>query len=1133
MPSEVVLALRNTGTQKSSQKQDALRLKLAGSNPSPRLTGMTELPGTVNYFRGDDPSHWQAGVPTFGRVRVEDAYAGIDVVYYGRQRQLEFDFVIAPGADPRTIVLDFEGSRDLEIDTEGNLLVGLLGGEVRFEPPFAYQLADGERQEVASSYKLLADNRVGFHLEPYDANRELVIDPVLSYSTYFGGTGFDAIHSLAVDAAGNFYLAGQTASADLPVASAVQGTHNGTFEAFVSKISADGQSLIYSTYLGGTGFERANDIAVDASGNAYVTGVTDSADFPVANALQGTFGGGQTDAFVVKLSPAGNALVYSTYLGGSNDENSFDIGGDSGGIAVDAQGNAYVTGATKSLDFPLVNPAQPNFGGGSGPTDVFVSKIDATGATLLNSTYLGGLGFESPHDIAIDAAGSAYVVGRAGNGFPTTTGAFQTIRRSQRDTFAAKLAADGSAWMYATYIGGSSESEVARAVAVDADGNAYIAGETGIGFPTTPGAFHETTNLRDGFVTKLNPDGSDLVYSTLLSPMDESGGNIPTAIALDQFGQAHVTGTTNRGFFLNPVNAVQSACNLGLNDTCRDAYVAVVSADGSSLVMSSYLGGSDIVEETGTGIHVDDGGNIYVAGITTSVDFPTVDPLQPGSAGDREGFVVKISPAIEFGAQEYSAFENDGNATITVRSDGIPGVTTVDYATSDDTALAGPDYLAASGTLTFADRERGEKTFEVPIVDDNDTEGNETVFLTLSNASNGAHLGTANPVTLTIVDDDTDLDVGIGDDPDPITAGEALTYHVSVINRGPGTARNVAVTVNLPAEVSFVSVSSLRMVCTGGSTVTCTMDEMSSLGFASGIITVIPVSAGEISVTASVTHSGFDPDPSNDVWTTTTTVNGTVPTAAAVAPGKADAGAAGFTLLVDGTGYLLDSEVRWNGSPRATTLLNATQLAADIPAGDIANGGTAEITIFNPGLDGGLSNALMIPVTEFSLAASPASASVTAGQATTYTLNVAPVNGDYDLPVSLSCSGLPALSTCSFSPATVTPGAVEVSSTLTIVTTAASSAGITLPGPSIPGLLLLSLAVVTAFFLVGVLRRAPLRRWAAVGALACLPFLISSCGAGSPLDPGSPSTPPGTHSITINGQAGTLSQTTSVTLTVQ
>src|SRR5438445_218920 len=408
--------LRSTPERLGTQARGTpavVRMSLVGAAPKPLVSGLDELPGKANYLIGKDPAKWRTNVPTYAKVHYRAVYPGIDLVYYGNQRQLEYDFVVSPGANPERIVLGFQGAERLEINAEGELVLHAAGGAIRQRVPVIYQEIDGVRTRIEGRYVLKDPHRVGFQVAAYDQSRPLVIDPTLVYSTYLGGSISDDGYGIAVDAAGSAYVTGLAGSTDFPTASPLQAAYGGGGDAFVSKLNAAGSTLLYSTYLGGSGYDYGYGIAVDAAGSAYVTGQTTSTDFPTVNPLQAASGGGVSDAVVSKLDATGSALLYSTYLVGSGRDGGSDI-------AVDAGGKAYVTGSTSSTNFPTANPLQAASGGGL--TDAFVSKLNAAGSALLYSTYLGGSSRDAGRGIAVDAAGSAYVTGwTTSTNFPTAS----------------------------------------------------------------------------------------------------------------------------------------------------------------------------------------------------------------------------------------------------------------------------------------------------------------------------------------------------------------------------------------------------------------------------------------------------------------------------------------------------------------------------------------------------------------------------------------------------------------------------------------------------------------------------------------------------------------------------------------
>ncbi len=505
-------------------------MSLVGARSSPEIVGIDELPGRSHYFVGSDPSAWRRDIPSYARVRYREVYPGIDVEYYGNQGQLEYDFVVKPGADPGLIRLRFAGAVETRSDEAGNLVLLTAAGELIQKRPVVFQDVDGRRQEVDGRYVQHADEEVGFEIRPYAAEALLVVDPVLIYSTYLGGSSIDEASAVAVDGAGSAYVTGRTASTDFPTQNAAQGDQ-ATWDVFVTKLSPGGDSLAYSTYLGGNDADIGNGIAVDGAGSAYVGGPTFSTDFPTASPYQTDQGG--RDVFVAKLSPDGGSLLYSTYLGGSADESS-------GGIAVDGGGSAYVTGYTSSTDFPTENPYQTD----QASLDAFVTRLSADGSSLEYSTYLGGGDVDGGADIAVDGSGSAYVVGYTfSTDFPTE-GPYQTDQGGC-DAFVTKLHPNGGSLVYSTYLGGGGYESV-RGAAVDGAGSAFVTGFTdSTDFPTQD-PYQTDQPGQDAFVTKLSPAGNSLEYSTYLGG---SGEESAPRIALDVVGSAFVAGSTDSADF--------------------------------------------------------------------------------------------------------------------------------------------------------------------------------------------------------------------------------------------------------------------------------------------------------------------------------------------------------------------------------------------------------------------------------------------------------------------------------------------------------------------------------------------------------------------------------------------------------
>lgn len=662
-----------------------IQIVLRDANPAARLSGTDPLAGKAHYFRGNDASRWRRNVPTFAKVRCRQVYPGIDLVYYGTsQGQLEYDFIVAPGADPGRIALAVEGADRVNLDSQGDLVMTATSGEVRLRKPVVYQMIDGHRHDVAGGY-LVRDAadllssipnpqfQISFQIAAYNPSVPLIIDPILDYATYLGGTGHDSARAVAVDASGNAYIAGVTASTDFPTAYPLDGSLNDN-DAFVVKLSDDGSRLVYATYFGGSSGDYASGIAVDASGSVYLTGDTWSAsDFPLVNPLQPNHKYGGTDAFVAKLDPEGSAIVYSTFLGGDGTD-------AARGIAVDASGRAAVAGVTSSTDFP-VTPGSIQ-GTLAGAFDVFVTKFSADGSSHVYSTYLGGSGDEFSYEvpkIAVDHAGHAFITGLSGStNFPTTAGAVQPqFGGGVNDLFVSKISPDGMSLAYSTYLGGADWDAGSGFIALDAEGCAYVVTSSASSdFPRVPAPLSHTPNYpelltRDGSVclVKLSPDGSSLRYSARLP-----GSYYPSGLAVDAGGHAWVVDSfppPASGWQFPSVNPIQAAHGGG----ALDAILLKVSPDADALLFASFLGGSgsDSARAVATGPE----GSVYVIGETTSTNLPTADALQPEFAGTADAFVLKLSDP-DSAPPTILAASNYGDAS----------VVTLDFAEALDLASA-------------------------------------------------------------------------------------------------------------------------------------------------------------------------------------------------------------------------------------------------------------------------------------------------------------------------------------------------------------------------------------------------------------------------------------------------------------
>jgi hypothetical protein len=741
-PGEAVLNLEQ---RPGAVATDTLRMGLLGANRRAPVKGVARQPGVVSYFIGNDPTRWRRGIPTYSKVQYADVYPGVDLVYYGNQRELEYDFIVAPGADPDQIVWRIEGAT-ASVDGEGNLVLRAAQGPAVFRRPVVYQ-TDGDRKVQVRGEFTVAGNRVGFRLGRYDHSKSLVIDPVLSYATYLGGSRTDAIgatsgpgiaqvgstQGLAIDGAGSVYVTGRTYSLDFPIQrpylgappAKMSGVTPGAWpSAFVTKFSADGSTLEYSTYLGGNSSDYAVAIAVDSGGNAYVTGWTSSPDFPVtAGAYQtlcsplpsnstptqsGCSGGYNPSVFVTKLNAAGTALVYSTFLGGY---------GNAWGqaIAVDGTGQAYVAGNTTEYCsvgytyagcFPTTTGAViagSRTGGGS-PQFAFVAALDASGAKLLYSTLFGdqnglgtspasGSGATQATAVAVDSDGYFYLAGETmGARLPTTSGVVQPTAapldsrgvyvmayRGFVAKFSPAAGSAGASLAYATYLGGKTQSmgDYVSGITTDSSGNLYVAGYTNSkDFPVTSGVYGPAClagTCAAAHVTKLNPTATAILWSTYLGGAKTDGSDSvywTGPVQLDGAGNAYLIGMVGAGFPM--VNAVETPGTGG----SQQVLVAELDPTASTLLFSTVIGSHGLNTTSPAGLAVDSLGNIYVAGNTNGPNLITTPGAFQPSSNDGaccqygNGFVARIAsgllPVDSLSVQGLSAAAGAASGTVQV-----------------------------------------------------------------------------------------------------------------------------------------------------------------------------------------------------------------------------------------------------------------------------------------------------------------------------------------------------------------------------------------------------------------------------------------------------------------------------------
>lgn len=645
-PTEAVLSLHarttaaraHDGATPERGKTAVVRMSLQGATPAPELHGEELRSGRSHYFNGASEGEWKRDIEHFGKVRYAGVYPGIDLVYYGNQQQLEYDFIVAPGRDPDQIAMDFDGVDSLSLDGAGNLVLHTAGGVITQHKPVVYQDIAGARLPVEGRYQLLAGNRVGFALGRYDAAHPLVIDPILGYSTFLGGGGDDNVSALALDAAGNLYVAGTTASINFPLKGAVQASNAGLADAFVSKFNPDGSGLVYSTYLGGGGDDFGLALDVDAAGNAVVVGHTTSTNFPVKAAVQGTHAadGGLQDAFVTKLNIAGNGLVYSTYLGG----NAADYGL---AMDLDNEGNVYVAGNTSSSDYPFVGISYFS-GTTAAGQDGFLTRLSATGSGPYFSFYLGGNGSDEITGIAVDAGGNIYLTGyTTSDDFPVSSGALQSTLAGAADAFVTQIVGPTQAdphyeLGYSSYMGGGASDYGVDIAVLDSE-NVIVGGRTRSGDASPlPVINADQVSLgggMDGFLAKLDLSGTgNLVYSTYIGGVGEDAIK---EVDVDYKGTAYVVGYTNSTDLpgTDPRFGMQH-----VNGGGYDAFVARHAPSGGRL-WTTYMGGGG--DDYGYAIALYGIDSIFVGGSTASTNLPTRSPFQKTKAAGTDGFIGRLS----------------------------------------------------------------------------------------------------------------------------------------------------------------------------------------------------------------------------------------------------------------------------------------------------------------------------------------------------------------------------------------------------------------------------------------------------------------------------------------------------------
>jgi hypothetical protein len=1119
MPPRKLSALHSEHPEHKGFKTDFIRMQLVDVSKNLTPSGERHLPGTVNYFTGNDSTKWHSKVDTFQRVKYTGAYPGVDLVYYGNQQHLEFDFEVAPGADPGLIRLHFAGARKLKLDHEGNLTIVATNGEIMFHAPAIYQIVDGNtKQQIRGTFQLASADTVGFQLGTYNHQKPLVIDPILAYSTYMGQA--DVAAAIAVDSAGYAYITGYVDALGLPTTSgtfqqAPVSKPSDMYSAFITKFNSTGTELVYSTYVSGSNSDEANSIAIDSQGNAYIAGQTNSLDFPTTTgAFQSTnITGSQTTGFITKLNNTGTAIMYSTYLGGnvSNNSTSNTIQGSPIAIAVDTLGNAYVTGTTSASNFPTTPGAFQTISKATNATYLagFLTKINPAGTALVYSTYLSGSKDVYPTGIAIDAQGSAYVAGATYSvDFPTTSGAFQLSNKSIAETgFLTKMSTNGTNLVYSTYLGGTNQ-DYASAISVDSFGNAYLTGSaSSFDFPTTPGAFQSVLAADSGnaFVTKVNATGTALIYSTFLGGttqgtvdrIDYGAEDSGVGIAVDSIGNAVVVGTSESIDFPTTPGAFQTQNLSWLNSGNDGSFLTKLNSTGTQLLYSTYFGGSGDLSgqecDCINGIALDSSDNAYVAGRTVSTDFPITPGAYQSTPPTFSGaFVTK------FNASEMTLLPittTTVTANVNPQANGSPVAFTIHVKPS-------PGISTPTGTVGISTN--ANPWVSLPLDSTGSAVYTTSSLPSFANVVVAYYLGDANsaPSTGSATETITQLAsvVTLISNANPAAYGAPVTF-TATAQDSSGNA--------IPGFISFIigntEYALVSLDSTGHATWTTT-------SLAAGIDTVIARYTGtnatyapqNVSITESVIPIGiaatpiFTPSGGNYTSSQQVTLSDTTPGAA-------------IYYTTDGSVPAINSGTRSEYFQPISVSTNQT-----LNAIAIANG-YSQSTVSSAAYN------INLPTPDFTLSLAPASLSVASNQAASTMVSIASLSG-FSQTISFSCSGLPPGISCNFSPSSVTPIFGSGATTLTVSANSIASQASPI---SIPFLPVTALAFVLFWFGPRRRRQNSLLQLVALSTISL--FLLSGCGNSKTLIS---SPPPVTSAISLTATAGSLAHSTTLTVTV-
>ncbi len=1249
---QMVLALRSSATGVNASEKSAavqkpagavLRINLAGANQNPKIVGEIPQSGKVNYFIGKDPKKWQTNVPVYKQVRYQDVYPGIDLVYYGNQSRLEHDFVIAPGADPSKVQFDVQGADRLSVASNGDLVLHKGSDEIRLQAPVIYQEFHGAQVPVAGQYTVNSTH-VSFALGAYDKTKPLVIDPVLVYGTFLGGLADDQAVGIAVDSNGSAYVAGWTQSNNFPLASQ-NGPPPGSPTVFLAKLDVSGSSLVYADYIGGSSENYPAAMVMDSSNHVFITGYTYSSDFPMVNAYQSNIAGG-TDGFITEVAADGASLLYSSYLGGSSYDFPY-------AIALDGSGNIYVAGTTYSLDFPTsANAFQtiafPNSDGGYGEYG-FLSKLTPDGSALVYSTYYAGSEtvlttcyggpclpgpYSSISGVAVDGSGNAYVAGVTSTyDFPVTEGAYQTSNATNYDPsvgVVGKFDSSGNL-VYSTYFaaGPNNYDFNLSAVAVDSAGSAYIVGTI---YPGYNGLPITTPNLCDptlsgcswGFITKFDPTGSTLVYSTYL------GANVdvnPQSIQVDASGDAYVFSESGGGDPNFPVDPIESYNN------GQDLFIQEIDPTGAIQLFSTFLGGYG--DDYPGGIAVDSAGAIYITGYTDSSDYPvTAAALQNTIGGNYDAFVSKIGTAaasavsispslVQFSIRPVGSVSQPNSSLL--RDMGSAALTISNITTTGDFSVentCGSSVAAASTctfTVTFSPTQPGPRFGSIMIEDDGagsphfiNLVGNgatavadltpasltfPSLQINQTSSSQSANLTNDGNATLVISSIQISGDYAQTNNcPSSLGIGSSCQFQMTFTPTAGGVRNGtLSITDNAPGSPHTVSLSGSGYVTTATVAPASLAFGNQTLGTTSAAQSIVVTNTGSNPIAVSAVTPSVDFAETDNCTSAPVAVSGSCTINVTFSPtvGGARSGtltisdnAQGNPHIVSLSGTGLAGVAHLNASSLNFTALtvgtastaqtitvtnsgNGVLTIASVQAtGDFAqtnncttvaaNGGTCAIQVtFTPTSSGTRTGTLTLTDSaadspqlvslaglgiDFSMPSSGGSSTIKAGATATYPISIGAVGGTFSSAVTLACAGVPAFSTCAANPTSVTPGSGSAAVTVTIKTTG-TTAQLSFPGAKRPTMMAwgkltacLGLFGIFGMFIVGA---GSARKHATILLLLVLIVGVifwAGCGTShttAPPPPTGNSTPPGTYTVLVIGTSGSVQHFTSFTLIVQ